>query len=252
MFAFLLIMSQWNGSDQETFNAVLNEDGLQPTDRVAFACLYLPDEKLSEYINQKWHYAKSNGDISSIYLSGCSSSEAIDLLQQYVDLTGDVQTASWIVVDYMPGELASTSDGPREWVACYRNLLTYWNMFMERAAFDNACFVSKVVNPVVQQVYVSCNFCAKPISKYPNGLPEFAVPAKNESSQEAKKVQATLNMSGLNKHTPRFTTCPSCRKPTPRCAICQINMGSHSGYFAGSGYLMGDNKAGKWTKVSII
>ncbi|KAF4529782.1 hypothetical protein B566_EDAN016666 [Ephemera danica] len=26
------------------------------------------------------------------------------------------------------------------------------------------------------------------------------------------------------------SSCPSCRKPLPRCAICLINMGTHSGY----------------------
>ena len=61
-----------------------------PTDRVAFACLYLPDEKLSDYINTKWLIAKRNGDISSIYLCGASGNEAIELLQQYVDVTGKI------------------------------------------------------------------------------------------------------------------------------------------------------------------
>ena len=70
------------------FSSILNEEGLMPTDRVAFACLYLPDEKLSDYINTKWLIAKRNGDISSIYLCGASGNEAIELLQQYVDVTG--------------------------------------------------------------------------------------------------------------------------------------------------------------------
>ena len=77
MFQFLLITTHWTGSDQETFGLILEEEGLMPTDRVAFACLYLPDEKLSDYINQKWKMAKLHGDISSIYLTGGSSSETI-------------------------------------------------------------------------------------------------------------------------------------------------------------------------------
>ena len=78
-----------------------------PTDRVAFACLYLPDEKLSDYINLKWQVAKRNGDISAIYLSGASGNEAVELLQQYVDITGDVQTVSWICIHYMPKDLVN-------------------------------------------------------------------------------------------------------------------------------------------------
>ena len=90
-----------------SFSAILNEEGLMPTDRVAFACLYLPDEKLSDYINHKWQIAKRNGDISAIYLSGASGNEAVELLQQYVDITGDVQTVSWICIHYMPSDLVN-------------------------------------------------------------------------------------------------------------------------------------------------
>ena len=90
-----------------SFSAILNEEGLMPTDRVAFACLYLPDEKLSDYINIKWQIAKRNGDISAIYLSGASGNEAVELLQQYVDITGDVQTVSWICIHYMPSDLVN-------------------------------------------------------------------------------------------------------------------------------------------------
>ena len=69
MFKFLLLMGL-NGSDQETFDDILNEKALNPLDRLAFACLYLPDEKLSEYINKMWDKVKSDGDISGIYLTG--------------------------------------------------------------------------------------------------------------------------------------------------------------------------------------
>ena len=69
MFKFLLLMGV-NGSDQETFGDILNETALQPLDRLAFACLYLPDEKLSEYINKMWDKVKNDGDISGIYLTG--------------------------------------------------------------------------------------------------------------------------------------------------------------------------------------
>ena len=60
----------------------------------------------------------------------------------------------------------------------------------------------------------------------------------NNASNETKKVQAALNMAHLNKHTPRFQTCPACRKPCPRCSVCMMNMGSNSGYFAGQSHMM--------------
>ena len=131
---------------------ILEEEGLMPTDKVAFACLYLPDEKLSEYINQKWKSAKMHGDIASIYLTGGSSSETIELLQQYVDVTGDVQTASWICVTFMPSELVQASEAAMSWISSYRSLLSAWNMYKERAMFDLACYTSQAIKQVMQQV----------------------------------------------------------------------------------------------------
>jgi len=246
MFEFLLIMVQWNGSDQESFSSILNEEGLMPTDRVAFACLYLPDEKLSDYINTKWLIAKRNGDISSIYLCGASGNEAIELLQQYVDVTGDIQTVSWICIHYMPSELVNAQDAPQAWITSYRKLLEAWAMFVDRAAYDNACYSANINKPIMQQVYVSCNYCGKPVSKHTYGMPEGAIPAVNNASNETKKVQAALNMAHLNKHQPRFQTCPACRKPCPRCSVCMMNMGSNSGYFAGQSHMMpSGGKTGK-------
>ena len=68
----------------------------------------------------------------------------------------------------------------------------------------------------------------------------------NNASNETKKVQAALNMAHLNKHQPRFQTCPACRKPCPRCSVCMMNMGSNSGYFAGQSHMMpSGGKTGK-------
>ena len=57
-------MCNWNGSDQETFDDIIGEEALMPTDKLAFACLYLPDEKLSDYINRMWDNVRNQGDIS--------------------------------------------------------------------------------------------------------------------------------------------------------------------------------------------
>lgn len=229
----------------------MNEEGLMPTDRVAFACLYLPDEKLSEYINSAWQVAKVNGDISSIYLCGASSDESIELLQQYVDITGDCQTASWICVHFVPPELVLAQDGPQCWITTYRRLLDDWSLYVSRAEFDNACFVSKVTEPVAQQVYVSCAYCGKALSRHTNGLPDYAIPATNNSTNDAKKVQAQLNTTALNKHAASFSTCPACKKPAPRCAVCQLQMGSHSGYLVGSNHLLKPQalKLTPWSKM---
>lgn len=65
-------------------------------------------------------------------------------------------------------------------------------------------------------------------------MPDFAIPATNQSSKENKNVQNALNQAGIAKHGQSFMTCPYCRKPSPRCSVCQVYMGTHSGYLAGN------------------
>ena len=121
-------------------------------------------------------------------------------------------------------------------------LLNSWCLFEQRALFDNACFASKTNHHIAQQVYVACNFCGKPLARNPKGLPEISVPAVNNASNNDKKVQATLNNQAIQKHQERFQTCPTCKKAAPRCAVCLINTGSHSGYLTGQDNLMKSEK----------
>lgn len=250
MFQFLRITANWNGSDVEVFDAILLEEGIVPSDRVAFACLYLPDEKLCSFVNRYWEKAFHDGDISSIYLSGASSSEAVDLLQQYVDLTGDIQTVSWICLLYMPIEILNSNESVQNWMSCYRNLLGMWHLVRERANFDNSCLSTGAAKIQMQQVYVSCNFCGHPISKNNNGLPEMFNPGNASNFPDMKKVAAALNTNGIQKHTARFQSCPACRKPLPRCTVCLVNMGSHSGYLIGANHHLPSAKNKVGTKVT--
>ena len=94
-------------------------------------------------------------------------------------VTGDIQTVSWICIHYMPSELVNAQDAPQAWITSYRKLLEAWAMFVDRAAFDNACYSANINKPIMQQVYVSCNYCGKPVSKHTYGMPEGAIPGKN-------------------------------------------------------------------------
>ena len=93
-------------------------------------------------------------------------------------VTGDIQTVSWICIHYMPSELVNAQDAPQAWITSYRKLLEAWAMFVDRAAYDNACYSANINKPIMQQVYVSCNYCGKPVSKHTYGMPEGAIPGK--------------------------------------------------------------------------
>jgi len=45
--------------------AEFQDSNLKILDRIAFACLYLPDMKLTEYVNSFWKEAKSKGILVS-------------------------------------------------------------------------------------------------------------------------------------------------------------------------------------------
>ena len=170
-----------------------------------------------------------------------------------MDITGDVQTASWICVLYMPSELLNSreADEPMNWIMNYRNLLTTWGLAHKRSEFDNACQTYGSVKIPMQQVYVSCNFCGKSLAKSNEGLKEMRDLVKQGNAQEMKKVAATLNANMLQKHTSRFQSCSSCRKPMPRCSVCMIHMGSHSGYMIGtSSTLPGEKNKKSGTKIT--
>ena len=38
------------------------------------------------------------------------SQECVELLQKYLDITGDVQTVTWLAVKALPGDVAYTND----------------------------------------------------------------------------------------------------------------------------------------------
>ena len=63
--------------------------------------------------------------------------EALELLQRYLDLTGDVQTVSWLSVRCMRPDLAKLPK-PQEWFSCYSALLDSWRLWIHRADFDIA------------------------------------------------------------------------------------------------------------------
>lgn len=71
--------------------------------------------------------------------------------------------------------------------------------------------VLKDVPPV--QVFVSCNFCGKSISFSCSTIPHQG------------RGFSQYGVSGSPTKS-KVTSCPGCRKPLPRCALCLMNMGT--------------------------
>jgi len=197
-------------ADDEAYADVLDPKNLAFVDRIAFATKFLSDRLLSEYLEKEWDSLLEVGSLEGLLLSS-SHINSLNIIQAYVDRTGDIQTASWISVYIFPLEILRT-DKVGDWIQNYRTMLDQWNMFGERSELDVALTRSDPSWETQQQVFIACNYCGKSISGA----------GKNRSNKSSNTARQTVNIS-------KPQACPSCLKPLPRCAVCLVNMGTMSG-----------------------
>lgn len=187
----------------ETYAGVLYEDSVSISDRMAFACAFLNDRQLSEYVKFMILHAIEEGDLNGLLVTGATL-DGIQLLQSFVDRTDDVQTAALIGAKIMPPDL-QTDNRIQSWISSLRNLMNIWQLWEKRAAFDISIQQSMKASPKSPKlVYLLCSFCGKSVSA---------------TLQEEARVR---NQTQGNK----LSSCPNCRKPLPRCSLCLLHMGT--------------------------
>ncbi|KAJ8985000.1 hypothetical protein NQ317_016911 [Molorchus minor] len=151
IFAFLT-------AENYNYDNVLNETGVAVDDRAAFACMFLPDNKLLDSLKRLSDKLCDEGNLDGLLLTG-NSHDGLKVLQRYVDVTGDIQSTALIAFRAFHAELGSQM--VKTWIKNYRHLLDTWKLFYERADFDIMLAQFKPNEKPPQQVYVSCNFCGK-------------------------------------------------------------------------------------------
>ncbi|XP_040061541.1 GATOR complex protein MIOS [Ixodes scapularis] len=207
LFAFLT-------AQDDSYRQLLYECDMAVEDRVAFACLHLPDSKLTQYIGDLTNSLVAEGNLDAVLLTGLGE-DGVELVQRYLDRTGDVQTASLVALQSHPSVL-SVSPRAQLWVDHYRHLLDQWRLWQQRCQFDCQWVRQHASSVPPPQVVVSCNFCGLAATPYlPLGAQGRAPPRPH------------LGAPTLNKT--KVSCCPSCRKPLPRCALCLTNMGTPAG-----------------------
>lgn len=186
----------------ETFSGVLHEEGISLSDRMAFACMFLNDRQLSEYVKYLIQHSITNGNLQGLLLTGATI-DGIQLLQAFVDKTDDVQTASLIGAKIMPLDLQS-DNRLQTWIVIMRNLMNIWEMYEKRAAFDISIASSKSSKSTPKSIFLLCTFCGKSVSA-----------TANEDIRVRNQMQGS-----------KLSACPHCRKPLPRCSLCLLHMGT--------------------------
>ncbi|XP_078320421.1 GATOR2 complex protein MIOS-B-like isoform X1 [Crassostrea virginica] len=213
MFAFLTC-------DRENYEEILrhgwkktDQGGMQLSDKVAFACIYLDNDKLKEYINRLTRKVIEVGNLDGLLITGLTA-DGVSLISKFVDSTGDVQTAALICVFSLPNEM-SKDVRVLHWIESYRELLDRWRLWHHRSKFDIIWRASDQFR-VISQAFVSCNFCGKSIAC---NMP-VASRARPHNSYSAGTLTSTK---------PKVSCCPGCRKPLPRCSLCLTHLGTPSG-----------------------
>ncbi|EEB05547.2 ubiquitin-protein ligase E3 [Schizosaccharomyces japonicus yFS275] len=192
---------------------VLDELSLPLRDRLGVALRFLPDEDLSKYLEDLCRNVVTTGDPEGLLLTGLTPL-GIDLLQNYVNQTSDIQTSALISSFVVP--LKFTDERADCWISSYRNLLNQWQLFHKRAFFDigrNELSKNRkgeiTLRRIVQPFYVRCNYCKKSFS--------FSA---------AEKQAAVLSKGGRKfVDTSKRSACPRCHQQLPVCCVCGLSLG---------------------------
>ncbi|OLL25927.1 putative WD repeat-containing protein [Neolecta irregularis DAH-3] len=191
---------------------VLDDAALPLRDRLGIALRFLDDEDLSNYLLTLGKEVITSGDFEGVYITGLTP-EFGDLLQIYVDRTGDVQTAA-LVCSFAK----KLDDRFNIWIESYRELLNSWRLFYQRSKFDiergkisrmNGNFMKTERGFVVR-----CNHCDQSITHIDDNIRGKRFP----------QMYSRNGISGLQ-HINKSTHCPNCNKPLPRCALCLLPLG---------------------------
>lgn len=131
---YLCVMFAFLTSEAGAYDGVLYENKVAVRDRVAFACKFLGDAQLNKYIEKLTNEMKEAGNLEGILLTGLTK-DGVDLMESYVDRTGDVQTASYCMLQGSPLDVLK-DERVQYWIENYRNLLDAWRFWHKRAEFD--------------------------------------------------------------------------------------------------------------------
>jgi hypothetical protein len=125
--------STWMGSP---FAGILAELGLRLHDRVAFACRFLPTGQLEHYLHALVQACIDRSNVFGLLLTGLTD-KGVDIIQAYVNRTGDVQTGALLGCMVPPSTLShSQARKVLHWIQSFRDLLNQWRMWKQRATFD--------------------------------------------------------------------------------------------------------------------
>lgn len=129
-------------------------------------------DQLIQFITKLTGDCIKYGNLYGILLTGLSSELSIELFQNYIKRTSDVQTPAVAVINNVN---TIKNKYVKAWIDSYRELLDSWMLWEQRAQYDinynQIVNGKKIFDP---KVFLKCNFCGENISTKSNrkGGPE--------------------------------------------------------------------------------
>lgn len=194
---------------------VIDDSALPMSERLGIALRFLPQKEVGKYLSLLTSRAITNGDLEGIILTGFAP-RILDLLQTYLDRTGDIQTVCLLVSFGWPRFLEDSR--LPNWFAEYRQLLNSWKYFSQRAKLDiarNKLLASRynTITPhITAQAFLRCTKCKETISS------NVFSSAKLGDTVGKRKV-------AVNSYKHIWNKCPSCDHALPACGVCTIPLG---------------------------
>lgn len=149
---------------------VLEEEVIPFRERLIIAFLFLDDKMLSYYLHRIVDRAKANGDIDAIMVTGLTPA-GLDVIQAYVDRTGDMQTAA-ILSSYVCPQKFRDRRAER-WLEVYRDLLDGFKLHHLRVGFDiergqmlqGGMHTGQMLPEewAPRQILIRCHYCSKSV-----------------------------------------------------------------------------------------
>lgn len=159
--------------------AVLNEleESLPLRERLAIACQFLDDKEVASYLHRIIERCTHDGNLEGLIVTGLTI-HGMEILQAYVDTTGDVQTAA-VLASLNPAR--ARDHRTERWLNTYRDLLDQWKLFHYRCQLDidrgrilQEAIQLREVEPfewTPKQIVLRCNYCNKPFNPgWQNGV----------------------------------------------------------------------------------
>lgn len=198
------------------WSEVLQEEALPLCERLAIAFQFLDDRDLGSYLHRVATRSSHDGNLEGLIVTGLTAA-ALDIVQTYVDVTGDVQTAA-ALSSMTPAGAHDARAG--RWLEAYRDLLDGWKLFHHRCQFDTDR--GRILQDAVQheelapyewaprQILLRCNDCNKPMD-------QTSLEIRSHAPRVGRHCGCYVMIPDSGSQA---TACPHCGRPLPRCSVC--------------------------------